>query len=114
LKQTLSYAQRLHQGDNFESVLKTKPLSQNWLALHCQPNEQGVARIGIVISKRIVSKATSRNRIKRLIREEFRKQSCQESINFVFRLRKNVLAEEKVEFGITLSSLIAKSMKREK
>ncbi len=72
-----------------------------------------MARLGIVISKRIVPKAISRNGLKRLIREEFRIQNCQKSINLVFRLRSKVLKEEKVEFRRTLSSIIAKARMRE-
>lgn len=36
------------------------------------PNQEGYARLGIVVSKRLVPKAVRRNRVKRLIRECFR------------------------------------------
>ena len=113
VKQTLSYSQRLHQREDFESAIKSRPIIEKWLALHLQPNNHHMARLGIVISKRIVPKAISRNGLKRLIREEFRIQNCQKSINLVFRLRSKVLKEEKVEFRRTLSSIIAKARMRE-
>lgn len=113
VKRSLNYSQRLHQREEFESALKSRALIDKWLALHIQPNTQGLARLGIVVSKRIVPKATSRNMIKRLIREEFRTLLCQSSLNLVLRLRKNVLTEEKVEFRRTLSNLLIKAGKRE-
>jgi len=112
VSQSLNYSQRLHQREEFERALKSKAITDKWLALHIQPNTQAKARLGIVVSKRLVPKATSRNMIKRLIREEFRVQLSQSSLNLVVRLRKNVLADEKVEFRKTLSSLLIKAGKR--
>lgn len=38
-----------------------------------RPNDQSHARIGIIASKRVASRAVDRNRAKRLVREAFRK-----------------------------------------
>lgn len=40
----------------------------------CRRNDNNVARLGLAISKRHCRRATARNRIKRIIRESFRKQ----------------------------------------
>lgn len=40
--------------------------------LFCKPNRLGFARLGLAVPKRAVSKASARNRLKRLIRESFR------------------------------------------
>jgi ribonuclease P protein component len=42
-----------------------------------RPNEDEVARLGIIVAKRFVKKAVFRNSIKRLIRESFRHQQNQ-------------------------------------
>lgn len=39
-----------------------------------RPNELGHARLGIAVSKRVSKRAVERNRIKRLLRESFRRQ----------------------------------------
>ena len=110
MKQTFSYAQRLHQCDDFDSVLKKKALTEKWLAIHSVVNVQGADRLGIVVSKRIVPKAVARNRIKRLIREVFRtsEKSISRSSDVVVRLRKAVLANETTEFKQTMSRLLKK------
>lgn len=41
--------------------------------LFCKPNRLGHARLGLAVPKRAVNKATARNRLKRLIRESFRR-----------------------------------------
>ena len=46
--------------------------SDRWLTLHVAPNEEGPARLGISVGRRFGS-AVQRNRIKRLIREAFRR-----------------------------------------
>jgi ribonuclease P protein component len=40
----------------------------------CRPNEAGIARLGLAISKKHCRRATARNRIKRAIRESFRER----------------------------------------
>jgi ribonuclease P protein component len=37
-----------------------------------RPNDRGHARLGMIVSKRLFSRAVDRNRIRRLIREAFR------------------------------------------
>ena len=110
MKQTLSYTQRLHQCDDFESVLKKKAVTEKWLAIHSVVNIQGKDRLGIVVSKRIVPKAVARNRIKRLIREAFRTNvsSNSRSSDVIVRLRKAVFPNETIEFKQTMSRLLKK------
>ena len=70
---SFSRKDRLTTKAEFTAVFeKSKKLSQSWfLALYIQ-NQKAYPRLGMVISKRIVKKASSRNYIKRLIREGFR------------------------------------------
>ena len=41
--------------------------------LFVRPNDGSVARLGIITSKRVASRAVDRNRAKRLVREAFRR-----------------------------------------
>lgn len=110
MKQTFSYSQRLHQSEVFEGALKTKAKVDKWLAVHSKSNSIGYDRLGIVVSKRIIPKASGRNRIKRLIREVFRKSltSNLDTLDIVVRLRSKVLLDETIEFRQTMSRLLMK------
>ena len=108
--QTFSFNQRLHKKESFENALKTKALVDRWLAVYIQPNKAGVDRLGIVVSKRLVPKASGRNRIKRLIREEFRSYSChrENAFDVVVKLKRSFLPEDTSLFRNTISYLLKK------
>ena len=110
MKQSLSYVQRLHRREDFESALKVKPITEKWLAIHWEQNLTGKDRLGIVVSKRTIPQASKRNRIKRHIRELFRTSvySKASSLNVVVRLRRNVLTDEISEFRQAASRLLMK------
>lgn len=46
-------------------------------ACHLAPNGRGHARLGMVVSRKVSKKAVQRNRIKRAIRESFRRHRHQ-------------------------------------
>jgi ribonuclease P protein component len=48
---------------------------QNFTVL-CRSNDAGVARLGLAISKKNCRAATGRNRLKRIVRESFRKNQA--------------------------------------
>jgi len=58
-RQVFSAAKR--QGDRYFTILSV-------------PNDQGHARIGMAVSRRVLPRAVDRHRVKRLIRESFRQQ----------------------------------------
>lgn len=68
-------AQRLHQKREFEQVFAAGSRSRSapFLAV-CKPNS-GSARLGLAISKHHAPTAVERNRVKRQIREDFRKRA---------------------------------------
>ena len=110
MKQSLGFERRLHKKETFERALKTKAFVEKWLAVHVESNTVGFDRLGIVVSKRLVAKASGRNRIKRLIREEFRKNSClgENSFDVVVKLKRSILPEETTLFRHTISRLLKK------
>ena len=65
---------RLTKSSGFKRVFKTETRSEdnNFLVL-ARKNGQDYAKLGLAISKRNVKTAVGRNRIKRVIRESFRK-----------------------------------------
>jgi ribonuclease P protein component len=108
VKQFFTYDQRLHESDLFLNALKKKALVENWFALHFVQNRVNINRLGIIVSKRIIAKSHDRNRIKRYIREAFRK-NLTNSINtydIVVRLKTDVYVSEKVEFFQAICRLI--------
>jgi ribonuclease P protein component len=70
----LTKSQRLLHSRDFSQVFSEPALrfSTPQLLILAQHNELGVARLGLVISRKNVGCAVSRNRIKRLCREAFR------------------------------------------
>lgn len=111
MSQTFLVSQRLHRREDFECALKNKALIDRWLALHYKNNEVGLERLGIIVSKRVVAKAVTRNRIKRIIREVFRQSASVDSIalDIVVRIRKSFSDEETAEFRRSLSDLLIKT-----
>lgn len=78
--------ERSRNGEKFrkrEHILKSKQFSaiykkgrsckSDYLAAYCLPNNIGITRIGFSISSKKIRLATTRNRLRRLIREVFRK-----------------------------------------
>ncbi|OGV50801.1 MAG: ribonuclease P protein component [Legionellales bacterium RIFCSPHIGHO2_12_FULL_42_9] len=67
---------RLRNKEDYESVFKrgNKTSTSEFVVLH-QRTTLKTARLGFAISKKAIPKAHQRNRIKRLLRESFRKQT---------------------------------------
>ena len=64
---------RLHKPAEFKLVFaEGRKLRRVPLGISYRPNQQAQARLGLAIAKKAVAHAHDRNRIKRLIREEFR------------------------------------------
>lgn len=67
---------RLLRSDQFRNVFAHAPLraSHRYFLILARPNQLPRARLGLIIAKKHVRRATDRNRLKRLIRETFRRQ----------------------------------------
>ena len=64
---------RLLDAAAYERVFKKATRSQDkWFTVLCRENNNEAARLGLAISKKHCRVATTRNRIKRIVRESFR------------------------------------------
>lgn len=71
----LPFKNRLTRKEDFQLVHKNgKFFSVKSLSLLCLPNNLTQTRIGFVVSKKNLKKATDRNRIRRFLREAFRQK----------------------------------------
>jgi ribonuclease P protein component len=77
VNQTFARRYRLTKTDEFSSVFGfRRAIRGKLLMLHYQPRTGEVldARLGVVVAKKLLKRAVDRNRVKRIIREQFRCQ----------------------------------------
>lgn len=74
--QAFPKAHRLLTSDDFQAVFADAPFraSHKHFLILARPNKHTAARLGLIIAKKHIRLATERNRMKRLIRETFRRQ----------------------------------------
>ena len=94
---SFSKSERLLLKADFSAVFRNPNgrFSANPLRMLYRKNDLGLSRIGIVIPKKIVRLATSRNRYKRVIREQFRLfKEYLPNVDIVLLLNKRVCEKE--------------------
>ena len=77
MEQAFARRYRLTKTDEFSSVFGfRRAIRGKLLMLHYQPRPigQNDARLGLVIGKKLLKKAVDRNRVKRIVREQFRRE----------------------------------------
>lgn len=74
--QSFSVERRITRRSEFEQTFRAKRVTNKWFIAYIRKNEGPQARLGLVVSKRVMPRAVTRNYAKRLIREAFR-QSAQ-------------------------------------
>ncbi len=86
----LLFESKLRCKRQFDYVFQgQKRLYARWFLAYYRYNQQSLPRLGIIISKRNVRLAVQRNRIRRLIKEQFRlKQAVLPPIDIVFVVKK--------------------------
>ena len=105
--QTLPCFRRIRQSAEFEQVFRANRLTNKWFIVYLRKNESGFARLGLVVSKRIMSKAVSRNFAKRLIRDVFRKNFPSElALDVVVRTRRQINPENSAEGRQALKQIL--------
>ena len=89
---------KLHKAAEFAAVINFKyQISGDLVQIYMKPNEFGHARLGLIVSKRIERLATKRNKVKRILREVFRKNRFDDQkikMDWVIRLRRPVSRDE--------------------
>jgi ribonuclease P protein component len=76
VEQAFARCYRLTKTDEFSSVFGfRRAIRGKLLMLHYQPRPEGMndARLGVVVGKKLLKRAVDRNRLKRIIREQFRR-----------------------------------------
>lgn len=106
---------RLVKPAEFDQVFADNQRARtDTLLVMARPNELGHARLGMVVSKRMLSRAVDRNRVKRCIRESFR--LCFDGLpacDFVVRLTSRPKpGEEARELGRTLQRAGQRAMEK--
>lgn len=81
---------RIKKADDFSSVFVfRKVLHAKYFKIHYKPNDVGLPRLGLVVSKRVHKRANKRNYMKRLLRELFRHEKVLwDNYDMVVRVQK--------------------------
>jgi len=77
VNQTFARRYRLTKTDEFSSVFGfRKAIRGKLLMLHYQPRAEGCedARLGLVVGKKQLKRSVDRNKVKRVVREQFRQR----------------------------------------
>ena len=103
---------KMTSGSDFQRNLKQGQCHKTKaFNLYCYANNLGYARLGLSISKRVSNKATVRNKIKRIIREEFR---CNAALLFPADYFFNVKPSSVINGLRGIKSAVAYSLNKKK
>jgi len=96
---------RLLKKTDFDFVFQNpkKITNPDFVVLY-RENNCGNARLGLAISKKAIAKAHDRNRIKRVIRESFRKADLP-AVDLVFLSKKNISTANTSKIASNLGKL---------
>lgn len=82
----LTKKQILQKSEDISRVLKSRRVNKKHLSFYKSTNQKELYRLGLAIPKKNAKRAIDRNRIKRLIREAFRKSPKASSVDLVVKL----------------------------
>ncbi|MBP8194300.1 MAG: ribonuclease P protein component [Azonexus sp.] len=90
MNQCFARRYRLTKTDEFSSVFGfRRAIRGKLLMLHYQPRPEGMTepRLGLVVGKKLLKHAVDRNRLKRIVREQFRlRRASLPGVDLVVRL----------------------------
>lgn len=95
----------MRKASEFSAVINLKyQASGNLIQIYAKPNGLAYARVGLIVAKKIERHAVKRNRIKRILREAFRKNRHNEykhlkKMDWVIRLRCSVSKDESIQLA---------------
>jgi ribonuclease P protein component len=106
-RQSLSSGRRIRQSIEFELAFRANRLSNKWFVVYVRKNNSGISRLGMVVSKKTMPKAVTRNFAKRLVREVFRRDfPAGLSLDVVIRARRQIKPENSAEGRQALAHLL--------
>lgn len=75
-KHGYSRSHRFSTRGSFEPVLRQpRKMKGDLVVLHAMPAASGISRLGVALTRRLVPAAVERNRVKRIVRESFRRHA---------------------------------------
>ncbi len=105
-----SSRQRIRQSKEFEAAFRHKAITNKWFAIHLVDSKHNIARLGMVVSKRIIPLSVNRNIAKRLIRECFRLNAAKlPALDFIVRIKRKLSNESVNEAKNALLQLMLNS-----
>ena len=108
--QSFRSAHRLHKTDEYSSVFAfRRALRGRFYILHYRPNGLDTARLGVVVAKKLAKRANTRNLVKRIARELFRRhRESLPALDMVVRLQAPVAKATRAELNQDLLALLQK------
>ena len=106
--QRLIDAYRLRKTDEYSSVFAfRRAVKGQYLVVHYRPNELDTARMGVVVAKKLVRRATQRNLVKRIVREGFRlRRALLPRLDLVVRLHRPIADASRASMHLDLARLL--------
>jgi len=97
----------LHKTDEYSSVFAfRRALRGRFYMLHYRPNGLDTARLGVVVAKKLAKRANTRNLVKRIARECFRRnRESLPAVDMVVRLHASVATATRAEMNQDLLAL---------
>jgi len=104
-------AARVLTSAGFERVFKHgRRTAAPQMALHVLADDEGGARLGLVVSRKVDKRAVGRNRIKRVVREYFRQRRPQlQPGAYVILARAEARQADNAQLRHTLERLLARA-----
>lgn len=86
---TFSHLSRLSQPDQYQRVFDSPAykISSKAFLMLASPGTSSHSRVGIIVAKKHIRRAVRRNRIKRLVREQFRLNRFDQPLDLVVLVR---------------------------
>lgn len=106
--ESFRYAHKLHKTDEYSSVFAfRRALRGRFYILHYCPNQGETARLGVVVAKKLAKRAHTRNLVKRIAREVFRRHRASlPAHDLIARLHAPVSKATRAELHLDLLSLL--------
>ncbi|WP_430230011.1 ribonuclease P protein component [Nitrosomonas communis] len=107
---SFSKKRRLHKATEFQAVIRFRcTVSGEFLQFCVKPNNLAHPRLGLIVAKKLERHAIKRNRIKRLLREVFRRNQQElDKMDCVFRLQRSLTQIDSVRILQEAEMLIHK------